>query len=78
MSTSSVMDGDSTDISLTESMSFDTCSLSEDITSPESMGSSKEVSPEHKSHTLPSKLEVKQMGWDEIDDLLQVRFFILV
>lgn len=28
--------------------------------------------PVHKSVTLPSKLDVKQMEWDELDDLLQV------
>lgn len=57
-------------------MSYDTCSLSEDVTSIGSASSSKEVSPEHRSHTLPSKLEVKQLDWDEIDDLLQVCLYI--
>lgn len=66
------MDGDSTDISLSESISYDTCSLSDDIPSPGSLSSSKDPSPEHKALTLPSKLEVKQLEWDEIDDLLQV------
>ena len=75
LSTSSIIDGDSTDISLTESMSYDTCSLSEDAPSMESANSSKEVSPDHKSHTLPSKLEVKNLEWNEIDDLLQVIVF---
>lgn len=76
LSTSSLVDGDSTDISLTESISYDTCSVqSEDIASlgGGSTCSSKEVSPEHRSHTLPSKLEVKQLEWDEIDELLQVK-----
>lgn len=72
LSTSSIMDGDSTDISLSESISYDTCSLSEDVLSPGSLSSSKDTSPEHKAYTLPSKLEVKQLEWDEIDDLLQV------
>lgn len=72
LSTSSIMDGDSTDISLSESISYDTCSLSEDVLSPGSLSSSKDTSPEHKAYTLPSKLQVKQLEWDEIDDLLQV------
>lgn len=75
ISTSSLMDGDATDISLTESLSYDTASLSSDLPSPGSSGSSKEVSPEHKSLTLPSKLDVKQLEWDEIDDLLQIKQF---
>lgn len=53
-------------------MSYDTCSLSEDVASLGSASSSKDTSPEHRSHTLPSKLAVKQLEWDEIDDLLQV------
>lgn len=53
-------------------MSYDTCSLSEDVASLGSASSSKDASPEHRSHTLPSKLAVKQLEWDEIDDLLQV------
>lgn len=74
--------GDTTDISMTESISFDACSLSEDITSSSIGGSScssKEVSPEHMSRTLPSKLEQvkqQQLEWDEIDDLLQVIKFL--
>lgn len=67
------MDGDATDISLTESISYDTVSVSSDLPSPVSSSSSKEVSPEHKSLTLPSKLDVKQLEWDDIDDLLQVK-----
>lgn len=72
LSTSSIVDGggDSTDIS--ESMSYDTCSLSEDVASLDSASSSKDTSPEHRSHTLPAKLAVKQLEWDEIDELLQV------
>lgn len=69
------MDGDATDISLTESISYDSVSVSSDLPSPVSSGSSKEVSPEHKSLTLPSKLDVKQLEWDDIDDLLQVKQF---
>lgn len=53
-------------------MSYDTCSLSEDVASLGSASSSKDNSPEHRSYTLPSKLAVKQLEWDEIDDLLQV------
>jgi Ras association domain-containing protein 2/4 len=37
-----------------------------------SNNSSKECSPAHLSNTLPSKLDVKKIEWDEIDDLLQV------
>lgn len=71
--TSSIMDGgDTTDISMTESISFDTCSFNEEIHSLASGASSKEVSPDHKSLTLPSKLDVKNVEWDELDDLLQV------
>lgn len=64
--------GDTTDISMTESISFDTCSFNEEIHSLTSGASSKEVSPDHKSLTLPSKLNVKNVEWDELDDLLQV------
>lgn len=71
ISTSSLMDGDATDIS--ESISYDTASVSSDLPSPGSSSSSKEVSPDHKSLTLPSKLDVKQLEWDDIDDLLQVK-----
>lgn len=73
ISTSSVMDGgDTMDISMTESISFDTCSVTDDVRSLNSAPSSKEVSPDHKSLTLPSKLDVKNVEWDELDDLLQV------
>lgn len=73
ISTSSMMDGgDTTDISMTESISFDTCSFNEEIHSLTSGASSKEVSPDHKSLTLPSKLDVQNVEWDELDDLLQV------
>lgn len=57
------MDGYSTDISMSESMTFDSCSLSEDSSSPKS------------SNTLPTKLNVKDTQWDEIDDLLQVKIY---
>lgn len=70
VSTSSFVDGcDTTDISMTESISFDTCSFNEDINS---FPSSKEVSPDHRSLTLPSKLNAKINERDELDDLLQV------
>lgn len=73
ISTSSILDGgDTTDISMTESISFDTCSFNEEIHSLTSGASSKEVSPDHKSLTLPHKLDVKNVEWDELDDLLQV------
>lgn len=48
-------------------MSSDVNSLSSS-----SNNSSKESSPAHLSSTLPSKLDVKKIEWDEIDDLLQV------
>lgn len=68
------MDGsDTMDISMTESISFDTCSVNEEMPSLASNPSSKEVSPEHKSLTLPSKLnDLKNVERDELDDLLQV------
>lgn len=73
VSTSSLADGgDTTDISMTESISFDTCSFNEDINSLTSGSSSKEVSPNHRSVTLPTKLDGKMCERDEIDDLLQV------
>lgn len=73
ISTSSILGGgDTTDISMTESISFDTCSFNEEIHSLESGPSSKEVSPDHKALTLPSKLQVPNLEWDELDDLLQV------
>lgn len=40
--------------------------------SSSSNNSSKETSPAHLSSTLPSKLDVKKIEWDEIDELLQV------
>lgn len=71
ISTSSILDGgDTTDISMTESISLDT--FNDDVPSIGSAFSSKEVSPEHKALTLPSKLKVKDVEWDELDDLLQV------
>ncbi|XP_049535139.1 uncharacterized protein LOC125950838 [Anopheles darlingi] len=66
---------------ISESISYDTLSLSSELVSidskPNSGESSKEASPCHgaknKFITLPSKLsEVKQLTWDEFDDLLQV------
>lgn len=55
-------------------MSYDTISINSDVNSlsSSSNNSSKDCSPAHISHTLPSKLDVKKIEWDEIDDLLQV------
>lgn len=53
-------------------MSFDSISISSDVNSLSSSGSSKESSPAHVSNTLPSKLDIKKIDWDDIDDLLQV------
>lgn len=37
------------------------------------------TSPDHlKSLTLPMKLDVKNMEWDELDELLQVLFLIFI
>lgn len=68
-----LLDGDATDISMSESITFDSCSLSEDAATDVAC-SSEESSPTHKAVTLPSKLDVKNIDWDEIDDLLQVNF----
>uniref|UniRef100_A0A182W535 Ras-associating domain-containing protein n=1 Tax=Anopheles minimus TaxID=112268 RepID=A0A182W535_9DIPT len=66
---------------ISESISYDTLSLSSELNSnfdskpASSSESSKEVSPSHaggKYVTLPPKLDVKQLDWDEIDELLQV------
>lgn len=70
---------------ISESLSYDTLSISSDLNSissskPNSGENSKEVSPIHsngtngagKYVTLPPKLDVKQLEWDEIDELLQV------
>ncbi|KFB49043.1 AGAP000149-PA-like protein [Anopheles sinensis] len=71
---------------ISESISYDTLSLSSELNSnfdasskPNSSAeSSKETSPSHaasaaaKYVTLPPKLDVKQLDWDEIDELLQV------
>lgn len=75
VTTSSLADGcDTTDISMTESISFDTCSVNDDVHSLTSGPSSKEVSPDHRSLTLPSKLvkNAKINERDELDELLQV------
>lgn len=74
ISTSSMMDGgDTMDISMTDSISFDTCSVNEEAPSLGSTPSSKEVSPDHKSLTLPSRLDdIKNSDRDELDELLQV------
>ncbi|XP_058444283.1 uncharacterized protein LOC131425965 [Malaya genurostris] len=74
-------DGNDT-TTISESLSYDTLSISSDLNSissskPNSGENSKEASPNHgvngnKYVTLPPKLDVKQLEWDEIDDLLQV------
>lgn len=64
--------GDTTDISMTESFSFDTCSVNEDVQSLTSGSSSKEVSPEHHSATLTIHSDNKKILQDEIDELLQI------
>lgn len=64
--------GDTTDISMTESFSFDTCSVNEDVQSLTSGSSSKEVSPDHHSVTLPINLNNKNIQRDEVYELLQV------
>lgn len=70
ISTSSILDGgDTTDISMTESISMDT--FNDDVHSIPSEFSSKEVSPEHKSNTLPSKLKAN-LAWEEVDELIKV------
>jgi Ras association domain-containing protein 2/4 len=73
-STNSNFDADN-DTTISESISYDTLSMSSDMNSSPmgSNSSSKEPSPQHAKYpTLPSKLDVKQIEWDEIDDLLQV------
>uniref|UniRef100_A0A182QYB4 Ras-associating domain-containing protein n=1 Tax=Anopheles farauti TaxID=69004 RepID=A0A182QYB4_9DIPT len=83
VSTSSLTEpGDSNNdtTTISESISYDTLSLSSELNSnfdskpASSSESSKEVSPAHagKYVTLPPKLDVKQLDWDEIDELLQV------
>uniref|UniRef100_A0A182PW01 Ras-associating domain-containing protein n=1 Tax=Anopheles epiroticus TaxID=199890 RepID=A0A182PW01_9DIPT len=83
VSTSSLTEpGDSNNdtTTISESISYDTLSLSSELNSNfdskpvSSSESSKEVSPSHagKYVTLPPKLDVKQLDWDEIDELLQV------
>ncbi|XP_059611799.1 uncharacterized protein LOC132258485 [Phlebotomus argentipes] len=61
----------SEDLSTSDSTTCDTCTWSEDA-APNSQNSSKDVSPTQKCATLPPKLDVKQLDWDEIDELLQV------
>ena len=62
------------DTTISESLSYDSVSISSDVNSlsSSSNNSSKETSPAHISNTLPSKLDVKKIEWDEIDELLQV------
>lgn len=65
------------DTTISESLSYDAISdASSDINSlsSESAPSSTDNSPAHHNsfNTLPSKLDVKQIEWDEIDELLQV------
>ncbi|XP_052869618.1 uncharacterized protein LOC128275203 [Anopheles cruzii] len=62
---------------ISESISYDTLSLSSELNSidskPNSSESSKDTSPSHEKFvSLPAKLNVGQLNWDEIDDLLQV------
>jgi Ras association domain-containing protein 2/4 len=57
------------DTTISESLSYDSSSISSNSLDS---GSSKESSPIHGSNTLPSKLDIKKIEWDEIDDLLQV------
>ncbi|XP_053682995.1 uncharacterized protein LOC128733437 [Sabethes cyaneus] len=82
MSSSLTEAGDGNDTTtISESLSYDTLSISSDLTSigsskPNSGENSKEVSPSHAQNgtkfvTLPPKLDVKQ-EWDELDDLLQI------
>uniref|UniRef100_A0A1B0CI23 Putative ras gtpase effector rassf2 n=1 Tax=Lutzomyia longipalpis TaxID=7200 RepID=A0A1B0CI23_LUTLO len=70
--TASITSEDGLDLSTSDSTTCDTCTWSEDVVALGSESSSKDVSPSHKSATLPPKLDVKQLDWDEIDDLLQV------
>ena len=65
---------DNNDTTISESLSYDVMSLSmsTDTQSICSNNSSKENSPAHVSATLPSKIDVKKIEWDEIDELLQV------
>lgn len=62
------------DTTISDSLSYDTISMSSDVNSLSSgsNNSSKDCSPAHLSTTLPAKLDVKNLEWDEIDDLLQV------
>lgn len=63
------------DTTISESLSYDSISISSDVNSLSSgSSSSKETSPAHvsNSNTLPSKLDIKKIEWDDIDDLLQV------
>lgn len=64
------------DTTISESLSYDAISVSSDINSlsSESAPSSTDSSPAHHNsfNTLNSKLDVKQIEWDEIDELLQV------
>ncbi|XP_055608908.1 uncharacterized protein LOC129756148 [Uranotaenia lowii] len=83
---SSLTEGGNDTTTISESISYDTLSISSDINSissskPNSGENSKETSPSHVANggssnnkyvTLPPKLDVKQLDWDEIDDLLQV------
>lgn len=63
------------DTTISESLSYDNISISSDVNSLSSgSSSSKETSPVHtsNSNTLPSKLDIKKIEWDDIDELLQV------
>uniref|UniRef100_A0A182INJ1 Uncharacterized protein n=1 Tax=Anopheles atroparvus TaxID=41427 RepID=A0A182INJ1_ANOAO len=81
--TEPTVDSNNDTTTISESISYDTLSLSSELNSnfdasskPNSSAeSSQEASPNHaaaKYVTLPPKLDVKQLDWDEIDELLQV------
>lgn len=57
---------------MTESFSFDTCSVNEDVQSITSSSSSKEVSPDHHSATLPINLNNKNIQHEKIGELMHV------
>lgn len=79
--TGNQVDDLSTDVSLSESMTFDSCSLNEyplseeatTPTTPTATQSTLTTTTGSTASTLPSKLEsINNLEWDEIDDLLQV------
>lgn len=76
MNTEQAVVASDNDTTISESLSYDTISISSDVNSLSSgsNNSSKESSPAHHNsfNTLPAKLDVKKIEWDEIDELLQV------